>query len=110
MINNKGNIMNNEEDEERMERREGIRLEQHIGTILQIMVVALLAWSLTTTQNLTGDMAVLKVKVESLTAALNQGTNDRYRGTDAAKDFAAVRSEMSFLERRIATLENKVKP
>ena len=74
------------------------------------MVVALLAWSLTTTQTLTGDMAVLKVKVESLTAALNQGTNDRYRGADAAKDFAAVRSEMAYLERRIATLENKVKP
>ena len=93
-----------------MERRVGIRLEQHIGTILQIMVVALLAWSLTTTQSLTGDMAVLKVKVESLTATLNQGTSDRYRGTDAAKDFAAVRSEMSYLERRISTLENKAKP
>lgn len=108
--------MDNEE-EEKMERKAGLRIEQHIGTILQIMVVALLAWSLSTTQSLTGDMAVLKVKVESLTATLNQGTNDRYRGADAAKDFAAVakdfaavRSEMSYLERRIATLENKVKP
>jgi len=94
-------------EEENMERRGGIRLEQHIGTLLQIMVVALLAWSLSTTQNLTGDMAVLKVKVESLTTALNQGTNDRYRGTDAAKDFAAVRSELAYLERRIAVLEQK---
>jgi len=94
-------------EEENMERIGGIRLEQHIGTLLQIMVVALLAWSLSTTQNLTGDMAVLKVKVESLTTALNQGTNDRYRGTDAAKDFAAVRSELAYLERRIAVLEQK---
>jgi hypothetical protein len=94
-------------EEENMERGGGIRLEQHIGTLLQIMVVALLAWSLSTTQNLTGDMAVLKVKVESLTTALNQGTNDRYRGTDAAKDFAAVRSELAYLERRIAVLEQK---
>lgn len=94
-------------EEENMERRGGIRLEQHIGTLLQIMVVALLAWSLSTTQNLTGDMAVLKVKVESLTTALNQGTNDRYRSTDAAKDFAAVRSELAYLERRIAVLEQK---
>lgn len=109
MINNKDNIMDNEE-EEKMERRAGLRIEQHIGTILQIMVVALLAWSLSTTQSLTGDMAVLKVKVESLTATLTQGTSDRYRGVDAAKDFAAVRSEISYLERRITTLENKVKP
>lgn len=103
--------MEDKEDQgEIMERRVGIRLEQHIGTILQIMVVALLAWSLSTTQTLTGDMAVLKVKVESLTTTLNQGTSDRYRGADAVKDFAAIRSEMSYLERRIATLENKVKP
>lgn len=62
-----------------------------------------------TTQQMTGDMAVLKVKVESLTISIQQGSNDRYRGTDAAKDFAAVRQEIQFIERRVATLESKVK-
>lgn len=96
-------------DDDNPDRRQGIALEQHIGTILQVTVVALLGWSLMTTQNMTSDMAVLKVKVEALTTTINQGTNDRYRGTDAAKDFAGVRQEMQFLERRVSTLENKQK-
>lgn len=96
-------------DDDKLERRQGLMLEQHIGTILQITVVALLGWSLMTTQNMTSDMAVLKVKVETLTVTINQGTNDRYRGTDAAKDFAGVRQEIQFLERRVAGLEAKVK-
>jgi hypothetical protein len=84
-------------------------LEQHIGTILQIGVVALLAWSLMTTQTMSKDVEVLKVKLESMSASISQGTNDRYRGTDAARDFAAVRQEIAFMERRIANLEGKLK-
>ena len=82
-------------------------LEQHIGTILQIAAVGLLGWSLMTTQGLTSDMAVLKVKVEGLSTSLQQGSNDRYRSTDAARDLAAVRQEMLFLDRRITELEAK---
>ena len=63
-------------DDEKTERRQSIMLEQHIGTILQITVVALLGWSLMTTQAMTSDMAVLKVKVESLTISIQQGSND----------------------------------
>ena len=84
-------------------------LEQHIGTILQIGVVALLAWSLMTTQTMSKDVEVLKVKLESMSVTMQQGTNDRYRGTDAARDFAAVRQEIAFMERRIANLEGKLK-
>jgi hypothetical protein len=84
-------------------------LEQHIGTILQIGVVALLAWSLMTTQTMSKDVEVLKVKLEAMSASINQGTNDRYRGTDAARDFAAVRQEIAFMERRLANLEAKLK-
>ena len=83
-------------------------LEQHIGTILQIAVVGLLGWSLLTTQSMSKDMEVLKVKVESLSATMSQGTQDRYRGTDAARDFASIRQEMQFLERRIVSIESKV--
>jgi hypothetical protein len=92
-------------DEDKIDRRQGLALEQHIGTILQVTVVALLGWSLMTTQSMTSDMAVLKVKVETLTLTINQGTNDRYRGTDAAKDFAGVRQEIQFIERRVNVLE-----
>ena len=84
-------------------------LEQHIGTILQIGVVALLAWSLMTTQTMSKDVEVLKVKLEAMSTSMQQGTNDRYRGTDAARDFAAVRQEIAFMERRLANLESKLK-
>lgn len=94
-------------DDETVERRSGYRLEQHIGTILQITVVALLGWSLITTQSMSQDVAVLKVRVESLSLSVAQGSNDRYRSTDAAKDFATIRNEIQFMDRRISTLESQ---
>ena len=84
-------------------------IEQHIGTILQIMVVGLLGWSLMTTQTMSKDVEVLKVKLEAMATTMSQGTTDRYRGADAARDFASVRQEIAFMERRIASLEAKVK-
>lgn len=82
-------------------------MEQHLGTILQILVVALLGWSLSTTMSLSKDVEVLKVQVNSLSVTITQGTNDRYRGTDAARDFAAVRDEILRLDRRLQRLEEK---
>jgi len=90
-------------DEEKQQHLSTI--EQHIGTILQIAVVGLLGWSLVTTQTMSKDVEVLKVKVESMSASIAHGAHDRYRGTDAARDFAAVRQEIQFLERRINKLE-----
>jgi len=90
-----------------MERRSATRIEQHIGTILQITVVALLGWSLVTTQTMSQDVAVLKVRVEALSSLVNQGANDRYRGTDAAKDFSGIRQELQFMDRRISALESR---
>jgi len=81
-------------------------MEQHLGTILQIIVVALLGWSLTTTQNLSKDVEVLKVQVTALNATIQQGTADRYRGADASRDFAAVRDELTRLDRRVQRLED----
>lgn len=81
-------------------------MEQHLGTILQILVVTLLGWSLSTTMTLSKDVEVLKVQVMSMTNAMAQGTNDRYRGTDAARDFAAVRDEMVRLDRRLQRVED----
>jgi len=84
-------------------------IEQHIGTILQVGAVGLMAWSLMTTQSMSKDVEVLKVRIEAMSGTMNQGSNDRYRGTDAARDFASIRQEMQFLERRLVTLEGKIK-
>jgi hypothetical protein len=83
-------------------------IEQHIGTILQVMVVGLLGWSLLTTQSMSKEIEVLKVRVEAISTTMSQGTTDRYRGTDASRDFSAVRQEMQFLERRIVAIEGKL--
>lgn len=84
-------------------------LEQHIGTVLQILVVSLLGWSLMTTQGLSQDVAVLKVQLDAMSTTMQQGSNDRYRGTDAARDFASIRQELTFLEKRVAEVETRVR-
>jgi hypothetical protein len=97
-------------DEEFNERRAPVQrsaIEQHIGTILQILVVGLLAWSLSATVQTGQDVGILKVKVESLQATLAQGSSDRYRGTDAARDFKTVDTELSRMDRRLQALESK---
>lgn len=83
------------------------KLEQHVGTIMQIMVIALLGWSLKTSVDLTGQVGVLLVRVAALETLVSQGTTDRYRGSDAARDLAAVRTEMGYIERRVNRLEAK---
>jgi len=82
---------------------DGFRLEQHIGTIMQILVVGLLAWSLKTNVELTTQMSVVQVKLESLQSAVSQGATDRDRGV--AKDFAGVWAELGRQEARINKLE-----
>jgi hypothetical protein len=88
-----------------MSDEDGFRLEQHVGTIMQVLVVGLLAWSLKTNVEMTTQIGILNVKVEALSATVNQGTTDRYRGSDAAKDFAGVWAELNRLDKRLNKLE-----
>jgi hypothetical protein len=90
-----------------MSDEDKFKLEQHIGTIMQIMVVGLLAWSLKTNVELTTQIGILNVKVEALSATVNQGTTDRYRGSDAAKDFAGVWAEFNRVDSRLNKLESR---
>lgn len=85
----------------------GFRLEQHIGTLLQVLVIGLLGWSLQTTVNLRTDMGIMQAKLESLQSTVSQGTNDRYRGTDAQRDFAAVYKEISRIDLRLDRCERR---
>jgi hypothetical protein len=85
------------------------RLEQHIGTVLQVLVLGLLSWSLSTTVELRTDVGVMKAKVEGLQTTLAQGTQDRYRGVDAARDFKSMWDEHYRLEARVARLEGNGK-
>lgn len=88
----------------------GFRLEQHVGTIMQAAVLGLLAWSLNTTVAMRTEVGVLQAQVASIQTTINQGTNDRYRGSDAARDFMARDREISRLEDRVTKLEARSKP
>ena len=83
------------------------RLEQHVGTIMQIMVIGLLGWSLKTNVDTRAEIGVLQAKVEAMQTTINQGTNDRYRGSDAARDFAAVWAELQRQGSRINDIEER---
>lgn len=83
------------------------RLEQHVGTIMQVLVVALLGWSLKTSVDMRTEIGVLQAKVEDLQSVVSQGTNDRYSGTDAARDFAAVWAELQRHDVRISRCEGR---
>ena len=83
------------------------RLEQHIGTIMQVLIVGLLAWSLKTNVETTTQIGVLQSEVRNLQTTVQQGTNDRYRGSDAARDFAPVWNELNRLSNRIDKIETK---
>ncbi len=80
-------------------------MEQHIGTILQVTVIGLLGWSLVTTVDLRTDIGIMKAKMEAVQTTLAQGTSDRYRGSDATRDFKIVWEEFNRHDSRLKTLE-----
>lgn len=57
------------------------------NTILMVILVGLLSWNLSTTQQLAVDFAVLKQQVVD-------GTADRYTGTQAATDKKILQSQL----------------
>lgn len=83
------------------------RLEQHVGTIMQILVIGLLGWSLKTNVDTRAEIAVLQAKVEAMNTTITQGTTDRYRGVDAARDLAAVWAEINRHSVRMDKFEAK---
>jgi hypothetical protein len=79
-------------------------LEQHIGTIMQIMVIGLLGWSLSTTVAMNREMGEFKSTVVSLQSNLNAATADRYRASDAARDHAALWADIQRADARLKEL------
>lgn len=82
-------------------------LEQHFGTVMQVLVIGLLGWSLKTTQELSSDVSVLKVQIANISANVATATSDRYRGVDADRDHARIYAEMRALEARVTHLDDR---
>jgi hypothetical protein len=80
-------------------------IEQHVGTLLQTVMIGLLGWSLMTTVDLRTDVGIMKAKMEAVQSTLAQGTSDRYRGSDAVRDLKIVWDEFARHDLRLKTLE-----
>lgn len=83
-------------------------IEEHIGSLLQLMVIGILTWNLTTVVSLRTEVGVLQAQVASLQSTVSQGASDRYRGVDAARDNAAIWAEMERRDARTKRLEEAV--
>ena len=79
-------------------------LEQHIGTIMQAMVIALLGWSLSTTVQMNRELGEFKSTIVALQSNLNNATVDRYRASDAARDHAAIWADIQRADQRLKDL------
>lgn len=82
-------------------QRDGPALERHVGTILQVMVVGLLAWSLSTSVAMQRDVGILQSQIGALQAAVNQASADRYRTSDAVRDHNMLYNEIQRIDKRV---------
>lgn len=72
-------------------------------TVLCTNLLAGVWWAATMTAN----MKFIQVEVTSLSNQIRETTIDRYRGSDASKDFAVVNARIERNESRLLRLEEK---
>jgi len=73
----------------------------NVAQIIQSLIVCLLCWQGYTT-------IVLQTSVARIEERLLSATDDRYRRSDAQRDFANAQEHRLELERRVAALERKL--
>lgn len=83
-------------------------LEQHIGTVLQVMVVGLLAWSLNTSVALRTEVSVLQSQMTILQASITSNSADFYRASAAVREFAATWEAINRVSSRVSATEDAI--
>lgn len=63
-------------------------LERHLQTLISVAALALLSWNFMQVQELSVSVARMTEQIVTLRAQTEAAMIDRYRGSDAAKDFA----------------------
>jgi hypothetical protein len=91
--------------EDNSDRRYGGGVERHIQTILTMGVAALLAWQLTTIEEMRVELAILTGRVDALAVRVDEAASDRYRTVDATRDFALRDQVVEGLNYRIKRVE-----
>nr|CRH06155.1 conserved protein of unknown function [Candidatus Magnetococcus massalia] len=80
-------------------------LERHVQTVLTMGVAALMAWQLTTIEQMRVELAILSGRVDALAARVDEASSERYRSTDAHRDFALRDQAIKALEARVEQVE-----
>ncbi len=93
-------------DQEYGNERRQSGVERHIQTILTIGVAGLMAWQLTTIEEMRVELAILSGRVDALAARVDDASADRYRTADANRDFALRDQVIKGLEGRIKRVED----
>lgn len=73
-------------------------MNNNLNNIVQVILLALMGWAGVTINDLQKTVAVLVVRVES-------ASDDRYRRSDASRDFNNAQEHRLALERRLERLE-----
>lgn len=74
---------------------------------MQVMVIGLLGWSLSTTVAMNREMGEFKATVIMLQSSLSAMTNDRYRASDATRDHAAIWADIQRTDTRLKDLHEQ---
>lgn len=102
-------------DDDGGRRMLGGAFERHGQTVLQLLIAALLGWFGLQVVDQGRSMARMEVTVDALNkqilaiqSSFLQGTNDRYRATDAAKDFKIIELRLSHIDSRAASFNDRI--
>jgi len=91
--------------------------ERHVQTVIQVIVIAIVAWVGKTTQDSSIEIARLSERIEGMKSnikTLSNKVNDRYTSDDAVKDmqiidrrFQGFGERFERIERRLEKLEGQ---
>ncbi len=85
-------------------------VERHFQTFVGVVMVALLFWIFNSVQDLTVKVAVQNLNIQILSKTIEKlsvDTDDRYRSTEAKRDFYIRDAEINDIKKRITNLERR---
>lgn len=76
--------------------------ERHLQTLISSAALLLLGWLFTQTQDMGNQISRMSEQIGFLRLQVQSGLEDRYRASDAAKDFAARDQRITEIKERLA--------
>lgn len=74
-----------------------------------MLLFGVMGWIANTLMSVNSAIEVLKTEVEAQKMFTNNKTSDRYKGRDAARDFARVDEQIIRIDERLKDLETRIR-